>query len=115
MPELEQSTRRREGPTEPTGTDGPGSPNGPAETTLAVGGADVTVSGDPTGAEAAALAAALAEHLRTAAESEADEEPRYAVDPWCLAGRLKLRSRSELPAACRSGREWKVAGRTGPR
>jgi len=78
---------------------------------LEVAGADVTVSGDPSDAEAAALAAVLAEHLRAEAEADAEEEPRYAVDPWCLAGRLGRRSRAGLPAACPSGCEWKVAGR----
>ena len=85
---------------------------GDAGTTLRVAGADVAVSGDPTDAEAAALATVLAEHLHAEARAEAeDEEPRYAVDPWRLAGRLGLRSPCGLPADCPSGREWKVAGR----
>ena len=108
MPELEQLPH-----TESIGTDGAASARGPGGdgTTLEIAGVDV--SGDPTEAEAAALSAALAEHLRAEADAAPDEaEPRYAVDPWCLAGRLGLRSPCRVPPACRSGHEWKVAGRT---
>jgi hypothetical protein len=120
MPELETLTRTRDGSTGTTSPDDPDradtdGPPGTAEaaTTLDVAGANVAVSGDPTDAEAAALAAVLTEHLRAeAAEADGDEEPRYAVDPWCLAGRLGRRSRSGVPTACPSGREWKVTGRS---
>jgi hypothetical protein len=116
MPELQQLTRTRETSTDerhPAATPAPEDDG----TTLSIGGADATVSGDPTDAEAAALAAVLAEHLRAEGEAgtDADGEPRYAVDPWCLAGRLGLRSPSGVPAACPSGREWKVAGRAATR
>ena len=108
MPELQQQTRTRE---ESTGADRPAAEPDATGVGFEVAGADVTVSGDPSDAEAAALAAVLAEHLRAEAEADAEEEPRYAVDPWCLAGRLGRRSRAGLPAACPSGCEWKVAGR----
>ena len=114
MPELRQLQRTREGSTGTTGTDGTDRAEPPEKTpepaaTFDVAGGSVTISGDPTDAEAAALAAVVAEHLR--AEAETEEEPRDAVDPWCLAGRLGRRSRSGVPTACPSGREWKAAGR----
>jgi len=114
MPELEGEAREREAPSESNGTGRTGSGSGPSGSgaTLDVAGADAAVSGDPTDPEAAALAAVLAEHLRSEAQVAGEAEaPRYAVDPWCLAGRLGLRSPCEVPATCRSGREWKVAGR----
>jgi len=109
MPELE---RTPEDGAESDGTD----TTAPADTgtTLEVAGADVAVSGGPTDPEAAALSAALLEHIRVeGVEAEAGGgEPRYAVDPWCLAGRLGRRSRTGVPATCPRGREWKMAGRT---
>lgn len=109
MPELQQLTRSEAESTETDRSAAP-EPDTPG-VTFDVAGTSATVSGDPTDVEAAALAAVLAEHLRTEAEADSEEEPRYAVDPWCLAGRLGRRSRRDVPAACRSGREWKVAGR----
>ena len=113
MPELEQLTRTREESTETNGAARAASADGSSgdAVRLDVAGANVAVSGDPTDAEAAALTAVLVEHLRAEAETEGEEEPRYAVDPWCLAGRLGRRSRGGVPTACPSGREWKVAGR----
>ena len=108
MPELQQQTRTRE---ESTGADRPAAEPDATGVGFEVAGADVTVSGDPSDAEAAALAAVLAEHLRAEAAADAETEPRYAVDPWRLAGRLDLRSPCGLPADCPSGREWRVAGR----
>jgi hypothetical protein len=109
MPEPRQFAREGS-----TGGDGAATDPGPADAdaTLSVAGADVTVSGDPGDAEAAALAAVLVEHLRAEVAADAEEsEPRYAVDPWRLAGRLGLRSPARVPNACPSGREWKLAGR----
>ncbi|MEF8863042.1 MAG: hypothetical protein V5A29_18030 [Haloarculaceae archaeon] len=118
MPELEGGTREREAPSGSNGTGRAGSESGRAGSgrPLEVAGADVSVSGDPTDPEAAALAAVLAEHLRAEAQAAGEAEaPRYAVDPWCLAGRLGLRSPCDVPATCRSGREWKMAGRVANR
>ena len=92
---------------ESTGPDGAERAEPPAR--LEVAGTSVAVSGDPTDAEAAALAAVLAEHLR--AEAEPDEKRRDAVDPWRLAGRLGRRSRDDVPTACPSASVWKAAGR----
>jgi hypothetical protein len=111
MPELQRPTRNAADSNGPDADRAEHGGHSEATTRLDVAGADVAVSGDPTDAEAAALATVLAEHLRAEAEADAEEEPRYAVDPWCLAGRLGRRSRAGLPAACPSGREWKVAGR----
>ena len=126
MPELRQLTRTRDEetettepaettrPTEPTAAGEPTTEPTGTDTTLEADGASVTVSGEPTEAEAAIVAAVVAEHLRTeaaAAEEEEEEESRYAVDPWCLSGRLDIRSPERTPRACPSGTEWKVAGR----
>jgi hypothetical protein len=113
MPELQQLARNA---AESDGADTDRTEHGDRSgttTRLDVAGTDLAVSGDPTDAEAAALAAVITEHLRAeaAAAAEVDEEPRYAVDPWCLAGRLGRRSRSGVPSVCRSGREWKTADR----
>ena len=111
MPELQQSTRTRVESTDATETDrSTAEPDAPG-TGFEVGGTSATVTGDPTDAEAAALAAVLAEHLRAEAAADAEAEPRYAVDPWCLAGRIGRGSRNGDPAACPSGCEWKLAGR----
>ncbi|MFC6942356.1 hypothetical protein ACFQE8_20645 [Salinirubellus sp. GCM10025818] len=112
MPELQRPTRNAADSNGPDADRAEHGGHSEATTRLDVAGADVAVSGDPTDAEAAALATVLAEHLRAEAEAaEADEEPRYAVDPWCLAGRLGRRTPGGVPTACRSGREWKTADR----
>ena len=109
MPDLQQLTRSDAESTDPDRPAAP-EPDGPG-VTLDIAGTSATVSGDPTDAETAALAAVLAEHLREEAETDAAEDPGYAVDPWCLAGRLGRRARGGVPTACPSGHEWKTAGR----
>jgi hypothetical protein len=111
-------------PTEPTDADEPGGTAGtePAasageatttDPTFDVGGTSVTVSGDPTDAEAAAVAAVVAEHLRAEADTAtpAESDSGAGVDPWCLAGRFGIRSPCRVPDTPASGSEWKVAGR----
>ena len=126
MPELRQLTRAEPNePTEDTEATEPVGEAEPAQTsrststgepagtdpTFEVGGASVTVSGDPTEAEAAVVAAVVTEHLQTEAAAAETEESRDAVDPWCLSERLGVRSPDRTPRACPSGTEWKVAGR----
>jgi hypothetical protein len=86
-----------------------------AETTFQVDGRRVTVDGAASEAECAALACAVASHLRDEAAARAvdDAEPdRYASPVWKLAARLGARRKCRVPRSCPGGSEWRYSGRT---
>jgi hypothetical protein len=91
---------------------------GDQDVSFEVNGRRVSVDGPADEVECAALACAVASHLRdeARARAEAAEEAsagrdRYASPVWKLSGRLDVRRRCALPQSCPSGSEWKQAGR----
>lgn len=74
----------------------------------------VSLPDDATGAESAAIAAAIGAHLtdrqRAAAASEERETPD--ADRWKLDARLRPLGRRRYPRDVERGEEWKAAARS---
>ena len=75
----------------------------------------VSVPGDATEAEAAAISAAVSAHItdrqRAAAAAAAASESSDYVDEWTLAGRLARFGKERRPRNVERGEEWKAAAR----